>query len=376
MIHVFVGTQAEYIKMSPLLWRMESTGIPYRLIDSGQHADRSKSFRDELGLRAPDHAMGGTRSVDSVPAALWWTAGLGRKLALPRRLDRTVFGGCPGICVVHGDTPTTLIGALMAKRAGLALAHVEAGLRTHRWLHPFPEEIIRVVVDRLADLLFAPNDEAADELRKRRVRGRIITGSSNTISDALRAALESRPAGTPTTPDMSGDARSHSSQSRSHPVVVTMHRVENLHRRRRMQALVHTITQLAQTTPVRWYVHEPTRRALGSAGLAGLEASGVELVPMVPYAEFVRALARAPFAITDGGSIQEECALLGVPVLLWRDRTDRADGLGSNVMLSRYDPAVVEAFLADPQRFRRARRLPQSSPSQEILEVLADWVGD
>ena len=376
MIHVFVGTQAEYIKMSPLLWRMESTGLPYRLIDSGQHADRSESFRDELGLRAPDHTMGGTRSVDSVPAALWWTAGLGRKLALPRRLDRTVFGGCPGICVVHGDTPTTLIGALMAKRAGLALAHVEAGLRTHRWLHPFPEEIIRVVVDRLADLLFAPNDEAADELRKRRVRGRIITGSSNTISDALRAALESRPAGTPTTPDMSGGARSHSSQSRSHPVVVTMHRVENLHRRRRMQALVHTITQLAQTAPVRWYVHEPTRRALGSAGLAGLEASGVELVPMVPYAEFVRALARAPFAITDGGSIQEECALLGVPLLLWRDRTDRADGLGSNVMLSRYDPAVVEAFLADPQRFRRARRLPQSSPSQEILEVLADWVGD
>ena len=376
MIHVFVGTQAEYIKMSPLLWRMESTGLPYRLIDSGQHADRSESFRDELGLRAPDHTMGGTRSVDSVPAALWWTAGLGRKLALPRRLDRTVFGGCPGICVVHGDTPTTLIGALMAKRAGLALAHVEAGLRTHRWLHPFPEEIIRVVVDRLADLLFAPNDEAADELRKRRVRGRIITGSSNTISDALRAALESRPAGTPATPDMSGGARSHSSQSRSHPVVVTMHRVENLHRRRRMQALVHTITQLAQTTPVRWYVHEPTRRALGSAGLAGLEASGVELVPMVPYAEFVRALARAPFAITDGGSIQEECALLGVPLLLWRDRTDRADGLGENVMLSRYDPAVVEAFLADPQRFRRARRLPQSSPSQEILEVLADWVGD
>ena len=374
MIHVFVGTRAEYIKMSPLLWRMESAGLPYRLIDSGQHADGSESFRDELGLRVPDYAMGGTRSVDSVPAALWWAAGLGRKLALPRRLDRTVFGGCPGICVVHGDTPTTLIGALMAKRAGLALAHVEAGLRTHRWLHPFPEEIVRVVVDRLADLLFAPSGAAAEELRKRRVRGRIITGSSNTVSDALRAALESGAAGTPTTLDMSGGARSHSSPRRPRPVVVTMHRVENLHRRRRRQALVHMITRLAQTTPVRWYVHEPTRRALGSAGQAGLEASGVELVPMVPYAEFVRALARAPFAITDGGSIQEECALLGVPVLLWRDRTDRADGLGENAMLSRYDPGVVEAFLADPERCRRARRLPQSSPSREILEVLADWV--
>ena len=374
MIHVFVGTQAEYIKMAPLLWRMESAGLPYRLIDSGQHADRSESFRDELGLRAPDYTMGGTRSVDSVPAALWWAAGLGRRLALRRRLNRTVFGGRPGICVVHGDTPTTLIGALMAKRAGLALAHVEAGLRTHRWLHPFPEEIVRVAVDRLADLLFAPDGAAAGELRKRRVRGRIVTGSSNTISDALRAALEPDAAGMPTTLDMSGGAGSHSSPRRPRPVVVTMHRVENLHRRRRRQALVHTITRLAQTTPVRWYVHEPTRRALRPADQAGLEASGVELVPMLPYAEFVRALAGAPFAITDGGSIQEECALLGVPVLLWRDRTDRADGLGENAVLSHYDPGVVEAFLADPERFRRARRLPQSSPSQEILEVLADWI--
>ena len=368
MIHVLVGTLAEYIKLAPLLWRMESAGLPYRLIDSGQHADRSESFRDELGLRAPDYVMGGARSVDSVPAALWWAAGLGRKLARPRQLDRTVFGGRPGICVVHGDTPTALIGALMAKRAGLALAHVEAGLRTHRWLHPFPEEIVRVAVDRVADLLFAPDEASAEELRKRRVKGRIITGSSNTVSDALRAALEPGAADTP------AGAGSHSPPHRPRPVVVTMHRVENLHRRRRRQGLVHVITRLAQTTPVRWYVHEPTRRALRSAGRAGLEAAGVELGPMVPHAEFVRALAEAPFAITDGGSIQEECALLGVPVLLWRDRTDRADGLGENAVLSRYDPAVVEAFLADPERFRRARRLPQSSPSQEILDVLAEWV--
>ena len=375
MIHVFVGTRAEYIKIAPLLWRMEAAGLPYRLIDSGQHADRSESFRDELELREPDFAMGGTRSVNSVAAALWWAAGLGRKLALPRRLDRTVFGGRPGICVVHGDTPTTLIGALMAKRAGLALAHVEAGLRTNRWLHPFPEEIIRVAVDRLSDLLFAPDATAAEELRKRGVRGRIITGSSNTVSDALRAALAPGTAGTtPSTTDMSGGTRSHGSPRRPHPALVTMHRVENLYRRPRRQALVQTITRLVQTTPVRWYVHEPTRRALGSAGQASLEASGVDLVPMVPYAEFVRALARAPFAITDGGSIQEECALLGVPVLLWRNRTDRPDGLGENAVLSRYDPAVVEAFLADPERWRRAPRLPQSSPSQEILEVLAEWV--
>ncbi len=377
MIHVFIGTLAEYIKLAPLLWRMESAGLPYRLIDSGQHADRSESFRRELGLRSPDYTLGGTRSVDSVPEALWWAAGLGRKLLRSQKLYQTVFGGCPGICVVHGDTPTTLIGALMAKRSGLAVAHVEAGLRTHRWLHPFPEEIVRVGVDRIADLLFAPDDTAAKELHKSRVKGQIIAGSSNTISDALCAALEPETVPTEDEPvalDTALDTVSHSSSHRPSPVVVTMHRVENLHRRQRRDGLVQVITQLARTTPVRWYVHEPTRRSLSSANEASLKASGVELAPMAPHAEFVRTLARAPLVITDGGSIQEECALLGVPVLLWRDQTDRVDGLGENAVLSRYDPDVVKAFLADPERCRRAQKLPQSSPSDEILEVLTDWI--
>jgi UDP-N-acetylglucosamine 2-epimerase (non-hydrolysing) len=81
-------------------------------------------------------------------------------------------------------------------------------------------------------------------------------------------------------------------------------------------------------------------------------------------------LAAAPFVITDGGSVQEECALLGVPTLLWRGHTERLDGLGANVVVSGYRPEVIDAFLADPERLRRPSVTPETSPSDEIIDTL------
>ncbi len=83
-------------------------------------------------------------------------------------------------------------------------------------------------------------------------------------------------------------------------------------------------------------------------------------------------LAAAPFVITDGGSIQEECALLGVPTLLWRARSERPDGIGTNVVVSSYEPAIIDRFLSHPQAHRAPTSQPEVSPSQEILRALLD----
>jgi len=117
-------------------------------------------------------------------------------------------------------------------------------------------------------------------------------------------------------------------------------------------------------------LHGPTQRVLKDAQRARLLQAGVELADLSRHQEFVKALAEAPFVITDGGSIQEECALLGVPTLLWRRRTDRRDGIGRNVILSRYEPAVVSQFLANPQCHRTESSLSAVQPSAEILEAL------
>jgi UDP-N-acetylglucosamine 2-epimerase (non-hydrolysing) len=96
---------------------------------------------------------------------------------------------------------------------------------------------------------------------------------------------------------------------------------------------------------------------------------------LVPYDEFVTMLAAAPLVITDGGSIQEECARLGVPTVLWRDRTERPDGVGESVLVSRYDDDLVEGFLTDPEAWRRPLRLGDERPAAEVVDVLVEMSG-
>ena len=363
MIHVFIGTKAQYIKMAPLLRRMDAEGVEYRLIDSGQHGGLTASLRRELGVRNPDCRLGPGRDIVSVPQALRWALGLSRHLVLRSRLRNRVFGGHGGVCVVHGDTPTTLLSTLMAKRAGLAVAQVESGLRTHRLLHPFPEEMIRVLVPRLAAVLFAPGPEAASNLRRSGVKGKIIEQSSNTVLESVRDTLGDE---RDTEPGPGGGGPGA-------PVIVTMHIVENVHRRDRREALVDAVEALAGSVPVRWVMHGHTERALAGNARQRLEAAGVELVSLRPRGEFLAMVSSAPFVITDGGSIQEECALLGVPTLLWRDCTERPDGLGENIVLSHYDRGIVKEFLSDPERYRRPRRMPEVSPTAQILAELDAW---
>jgi UDP-N-acetylglucosamine 2-epimerase len=354
-LHVFLGTKAQYVKTAPLLRLMTERQVDHRLVDSGQHARLTAGLRAELGVREPDVVLGGATDVESLPQAVVWATRLAAGLGSPRRLRREVFAGAGGICVVHGDTPTTLLATAMARRAGLRVAHLEAGLRSHNLAHPFPEELIRLVVMRRAQLLFAPHAEAVANLAAMGVPGRVVAVTANTSVDAVRAA----PVGSPASTGGGG------------PALVTMHRVENLYRRGVVQRLVDAVVERAGHQPVRFVVHGPTWEALRRGGHeARLRQAGVELVPLAPHHEFVAMLRAAPWVVTDGGSIQEECALLGVPTLVWRRHSERADGVGANVVVSGHDPAVEAAFLADAQRYRRPPCLPDCSPSAEILDVL------
>ena len=155
-------------------------------------------------------------------------------------------------------------------------------------------------------------------------------------------------------------------------MVAALHRVENLHRPGRLRAFLSLLSRLAADGhKVLFVMHPPTKRVLAGQGRrVAVEASGVATSDLLPFTEFVALLAAAPFVVTDGGSIQEECALLGVPCLLWRDRTERPDGVGANVVVGRYDDAVVNRFLADPEIHRRPAHLGDVRPSAEGADVL------
>ena len=164
--------------------------------------------------------------------------------------EKVFHGEGNGICLIHGDTLSTLFSLLYARRCGIPVAHVEAGLRSFRLFDPFPEELIRLVVMRYSDILFAPSDWAMGNLSRMGYRNKSINIRGNTIVDTIRFARAR----------FSGKDRPGESY-----VVVTIHRVETLYSSARMNMVVTFVEEIARQRRVLFILHEPTRKRLAKA---------------------------------------------------------------------------------------------------------------
>lgn len=368
VVHVLLGTMAEYLKTAPLLRLLAAEQVPHRLVDVGQHGAYNAVMRERLALPDPDLELGDGRDKETIGQVIRWASRQAARLGSPRRLREEVFDGRGGVAIVHGDTPSTLLATLMARRARLPVAHIEAGLRSHNLLHPFPEEAIRVVVMRLATVLFAPDAEAEANLARMRVPGRVVPLPGNTVVEAMVQDLGDV-ALTPGATDPSGRVPDRTRVAGDGPVVVTLHRVENLKRPARLRLFHDTLVRIAADREVVFAMHGPTIAVMRENGMMdSLREAGVQLRDLASHREFLSMTTRAPFVITDGGSIQEECALLGIPTLLWRGASERPDGIGRNVVVSGYDPDTVAAFIADPMVHAVPPADLDATPSQVIID--------
>lgn len=355
-LHVFIGTKAQYIKTSPLLRLLQHREISYNLIDSGQHAALSPGFRRELGVKAPDIVLQQRGTIKSVVEATAWMA---RYLFLivfrPGFIRKSIFRGMRGICIVHGDTVSTLIAVLAAKRARLDVALIEAGLRSYNLLRPFPEELIRLVCMRLGDYLFAPSDWAYQNMVKMHLKGRMFNIEQNTNVEAVYYSLTQRQ-GTPESPYC----------------LMTIHRVETVLRKRRLEHVVALAERIAETMPVRFVMHDSTRKKLEDFKFLDrvINNSNIKTSPLMAHAKFVSLLANAEFVVTDGGSIQEESFYLDIPCLVVRTETERQEGLGANVCMSDFDLRISLEFLDNYGKYRRGQRVENNHPSEKILDLL------
>jgi UDP-N-acetylglucosamine 2-epimerase (non-hydrolysing) len=353
MIYVVLGTRAQLIKMAPVLRVLEERRAQVRLLLTGQHHETMDDLIADFGIRTRPELVYRGPEASGLPAMARWGIGCLWQFLRHRRRWFEQPDRARDVIVVHGDTFSTLLGALVGRLLRVRVAHVESGLRSFNLRHPFPEELTRLAVFRLADIAFCPGSWAAGNLADQK-HLEVIDTQHNTLLDAVRYALRTADAA-------SGPAY----------VVVSVHRFENLHSRQRLEAIVQAVTQLAARLRVVMVLHPVTERVLRRRKLLQvLGAAGVELTPRMAYTRFLALVAGAKAVLTDGGSNQEELSYLGVRAVLLREATERREGLGANVVLAGYDVARVVTLVAEARPSPGAR-LPDISPSAIVADQLA-----
>lgn len=325
---IVIGTRAQLIKMAPVLREFESRNVDFRLLFTGQHLVTMKELLEDFGIQTAPTWLGRPREVESIAKMVPWVFASIWKLAVTRRRLLRDPAGQPGLVVVHGDTLSTLLGALCGRLNSCQVIHVESGLRSFNWREPFPEEITRLLVFRLIHVALCPGPWATDNMARYSVKA-VDTGA-NTLLDGVKYAVARK-------------GISRAPHTRSGQCVVSIHRFENLRSTARLKYLVNTIRDIARHYNVHFVLHPATRARLERSGyLEKLQARPeIRLLDRMGYLDFICTVAKADFVLTDGGSNQEELSYLGIPTLIARERSERLEGLLANAELMPLSEAMA-----------------------------------
>ena len=334
-----VGNRPQFIKSAPLSLALRAAGIDEVVAHTGQHYDDelSQVFYDELGLDQPAHTLDlRTSAIDAMRGAL----------------QEVVRKETPDTILVFGDTNTTFAGAQAADAEGVPLAHVEAGLRSGDL--SMPEERNRIAVDRLAGLLFAPDERSASILAAEGVRGAVhVVG--DVMADAARlfapVALRRLPSRMP-----------------GSYILATVHREANVSQPR-LGRIVEGLNRLEE--PVLFPAHPRTRSAIERERLS--LADHVELLAPLGYLELTALAAHARVIVTDSGGLQKEAYWHGVPCVTARPSTEWVDTVeaGANVLVDDDPVALAHAVRTAAMPADRPVLYGDGHAAERIAAVLA-----
>lgn len=356
-----VGTRAQLIKIAPVVVACERLQVAAVLLMTGQHSVTMQDLIEEFGISSPQISAIPAEEHATVHALIRWLPAAYRGIKTYLR----TAGEKPTV-LVHGDTLSTLVGALAARRCKAQVIHLESGLSSGRLFNPFPEELCRRWVFRMTDVAMCPNPAAA-EFMQRHTNAKVVDTDGNTITDAVALT----------------GAAEHARQASKTTIVASLHRFQNIYDTKRLFALVTLLEALSKTFPVHFVLHPATLGRLTKAGL--LErlscCRGIQLLPRMGYRDFLHLAADAACVLTDGGSNQEELAALGVPTIVMRACTERPDGLGQNAIMEANVPGGVLNFILGGGH-EKLRHEPASilaggeGPSERIIRATLEFIGD
>jgi UDP-N-acetylglucosamine 2-epimerase (non-hydrolysing) len=361
-IAVIVGARPNFVKIAPLIEalrtaREKHTQLRFLLIHTGQHYDHtmSSAFFADLGLPRPDVSLGigsGTQAEQT-----------GRVMIAAERLFMEEH---PDWVVVAGDVNSTVACALAAKKLGINVAHVEAGLRSHD--RTMPEEINRIVTDVLSDSLFTTEMDANDNLRAEGIPAERIHFVGNVMIDTLLKHRERALA--------LAFQRGLGLKIKSY-ATLTMHRPCNVDRVEVFSGILKALEQVTRELPIAFPVHPRTRKSAQTFGLwdAMERIANLHLLDPLGYLEMLSLNASATMILTDSGGLQEEATILGVPCITLRENTERpiTVKIGANKLVGSDPAAIVAAVRATMSRDCAPAPMPEKwdgHAAGRIVDVL------
>jgi len=336
LLHV-VGTRPNFMKVAPVMAAVDAwngakgrggdVSFRQRLVHTGQHYDAAMStvFFNDLGLKEPDIYLDVRSGSQAQQTAHLMTA-----------LEPIILSESPDLVIVVGDVNSTLAAALVAVKLGIPVAHIESGLRSGD--RKMPEEINRMVTDRVSDLLFTTSVAASRTLVREGVADDWTFFVGNTMIDCLETTL----------PVAMRRAKAAELGLSSHGyALVTLHRPSNVDDTGQLGRLAGVLMRVSERIPVVFPVHARTAGRLQAAGsLHELEQMpGVRLLPPLGYIDFLSLMSDARFVVTDSGGIQAESCVIGTPCITARTTTEWTETLqaGMNVLVDPYDPKAILA---------------------------------
>jgi UDP-N-acetylglucosamine 2-epimerase (non-hydrolysing) len=354
VIHI-TGARPNFPKAAPVIRALKRREVPQELVHTGQHYDEQMSeiFFRQLGLPEPDVDLGVGSGTHARQTA-----------AIMTGLEDLFVDRKPALVMVYGDVNSTVAAALVSAKLQIPLAHVEAGLRSFDMT--MPEEINRLVTDRLSDLLFATSADAVAHLGNEGVPAQKIHLVGNPMIDTLLANLDRI--------DAEGARAAYALSG--HYVVATLHRPANVDGVADAQELTKAMHGIADQVEVLLPLHPRGRARLEEAGL--FDHLRLRVVDPLGYVEFMGLVRGADAVVTDSGGVQEETTILGVPCLTLRPNTERPITIthGTNRLVTRETlPDVMAEVLARG----RATTWPvpplwDGHAGERIAAVVADWL--
>lgn len=323
-----VGTRPNFIKIAPLIREIRKhQQISHTLVHTGQHYDKpmNKLFFDELKIPNPDINLGVGSASDAAQTA---------KIML--EFEKILIKKKPDLVIVVGDVNSTLAAAITAKKCGIKVAHVEAGLRSFDMT--MPEELNRIVTDHISDFLFTTEESGNVHLINEGIGKNKIHFVGNVMIDTLLSHKEAA---------KKSKAMQNLNLAKGGYAVLTLHRPSNVDSKDSLEKVFSILEQIQKKIKVIFPAHPRTLKNIEKFSLSQKIKKQKNLVMTGPagYLDFLCLMSNSKFVITDSGGIQEETTVLGVPCITLRDNTERPVTVeeGTNMLVSTDKDKIIEA---------------------------------